>query len=186
MVEHAHDREVGTAVQRPFQRPDRRGDRRVGIGARRTGHADRKRGVVAAAVFGMEHEGQIQRPGIQSGITSFQHVQKILRDRKVLFRETNVQRTSLVAVAHDVVRVSDDGRELRDQVHRLAHQVVPRSVVGVFVEGIHLQYAAGQDIHDVLALQVEDVHFGLLGQRHALVHHVAESGQFFFVGKVAG
>ena len=90
-----------------------------------------------------------------------------------------------VAVAHDVVGVGDDRRELRDQVDRLAHQVVARGVVGVFVEGVHLQYAAREDVHHVRSFQVEDVHLGLLAQRHEGVNQALERFELFAVGQVA-
>ena len=77
VVEHLHYREVRAAVQRAFERTDRCGDRRVGVGARRTGHAYREGRVVTAAVFGMQHQCAVEGFRFQFGELAFEHVKEI-------------------------------------------------------------------------------------------------------------
>ena len=57
---HLNDLDVCPAVFRPFQRAQRRGNRRIGICAGGGNHPGRKSRIVAAAVFCMQYKGNIQ------------------------------------------------------------------------------------------------------------------------------
>lgn len=72
-----------------------------------------------------------------------QHVQEILGKRVVVLRVAEVERAPEILVAQHVVCICDDGRELRDQLDALAHQVVRREIVRIVVERVHLKHAAG-------------------------------------------
>ena len=98
----------------------------------------------------------------------------------------DVQALSLHRVPIAVVRVGDDRRELGDQVHGLAHLVVPGTGVRIRIKGIHLQHAAGEDVHDVGTFQVDDVHQRAVVQGHPGVQELGEGLQFLAVGQFAG
>ena len=185
MLELVDDGQIGSAVKRSLERSYSRRDRRIGIGSRRTGYADRERRVVAAAVLGMQHQRQIERARVELRIAALEHIEKILRYRKFLLRKADMQRAPLIAVTHDVVRIGDDRGKLRDQIDRLPHQVIARGIVRVIVEGVHAEHAAGQNIHDVLPLHVENVHLRLVMQRHEIVNQRTEGRQLLPVGQVA-
>ena len=55
--QHPHHVGVGAAVQRPFERADRRDDRRIDVGQRGRGHASRKRRGVQL-VIGVQRSAQ--------------------------------------------------------------------------------------------------------------------------------
>ena len=186
MMEHIDNLYIGSPVQRAFQRTDTGGNGRIGIRAGRTGHADGERRVVTSAMFGLQDKQQVERTGFQISEIFFQHMKEVLGDRKVFMRVADMQRTALLAMPVNVVSVGDDGRETRDQLDRLAHQVVARGIVGVRVERVHFEDATGQDVHDVLSLQVQDVHLRLLFERHIVADQLLEACQFFLVGQFAG
>ena len=60
---HRHDLGVGAAVARALERADSRGVGGVRVGSRRGQHAAGEGGVVAAAVFGVQHEHHIEQHG---------------------------------------------------------------------------------------------------------------------------
>ena len=94
-------------------------------------------------------------PRVELGVVSLlQHVEEVRGYREVLMRVMDVQRASAHGVAVAVVGVSHDGGELRGELHRLAHEVVSRQVVGVRVERVHLQHGAREYVHDVRTLKV--------------------------------
>ncbi|MPN16421.1 hypothetical protein SDC9_163761 [bioreactor metagenome] len=67
MIQHFHHFDIGSAVTGAFQRTDRGGNRRIGIGAGRRKDAGGEGGIVAAAVFGVQHQAQIQQPRFFGG-----------------------------------------------------------------------------------------------------------------------
>ena len=92
----------------------------------------------------------------------------------------------MVVVPVHIVRVGDRGRELRDELDALAHQVVARHVVGILVESIELHHAAREDVHDVVPLQLDDVQDGLLLKRHVVDDQVLECLELLRVRQAAG
>ena len=113
-------------------------------------------------------------------------MEEVLGNRQVLMRVADMQRTALLAVTVNIVGIGDDGRKARDQLDRLAHQVVARRVVGVRIESVHFEHATCQYVHDVLSFEVEDVHLRFLFERHAVADQFPETRQLFLVGKLSG
>ena len=175
--DHVADLEVGAAVLGALQGPDARGDGRKRVRAGRRSHAHGEGGVVTAAVLGVQDQQHVERAGVQLRVVgSLQHIEEILRQRQARLGVADVQGTAVVVVPVHIVRVGDRGRELRDQLDALAHQVVARHVVRILVEGVELHHAAREDVHDVVALQLDDVQDGLLLQRHIV--EVAQMGSY--------
>ena len=97
-----------------------------------------------------------------------------------------MQAAATDGVLVNIVGVSHDGRELGDELYRLPHEVVATDVVGVRVKGVHLQDAARENVHDVGALDVDDVHDGAVVQCHVVVEQFLEGVQLLLVGQLAG
>ncbi len=136
-------------------------------------------------MLGLNDEQQIEHARIEFGvIVLLDHIEEVLGNGLLLQRMADIQALPLHRVAVDVVSVGDDGRELRDQIDRLPHQVVARDVIGIGVKRIHLEYATGQDIHDIGALEVNQMHDGAMVERHILIDKFLESFQFLFVRQV--
>ena len=85
-----------------------------------------------------------------------------------------VQRPSSYGVAIDVISIGDDRGELRNELYGLTHEVIARDVIGVLVEGIHLQHATCKDVHDVCAFEINQMHRAVV-EWHVLVEQFAES-----------
>lgn len=47
------------------------------------------------------------------------------------------------------------------------------SIVGIGIETIHFEYAARKDIHDIISLQLDNIHFRLLLERHIVIDQFA-------------
>ena len=58
-VEHLAHFDVGSAVFGSFERAQGRRHRRIGVRSRGRDHVRRERGVIAAAVFGMQNEAKV-------------------------------------------------------------------------------------------------------------------------------
>ena len=91
VVEHVGDLDIGSAMKRAFQRADARSYGRVSV--RTGGGSDtyRKRRVVTAAMFRLQHQQQVEGAGIQFRIVLLQHIEEILCKRKILLRMTDMQ-----------------------------------------------------------------------------------------------
>ena len=155
MVEHVDGSDVCASVQRTLERANAGCYARVSVGAARRRHPHRERGVVSTSVLRLYDEEHVEHPRVELGVVSLlQHVEEVLGYREVLMRVMDVQRASAHGVAVAVVGVSHDCGELRGELHRLAHEVVARQVVGVRVERVHLQHSAREYVHDVRTLKV--------------------------------
>ena len=186
VFDHVVYTDIGTAMLRTFQRTDACGNRGVGVGTGRRGHAHGKGGVVTAAMLCLQDEQQVERAGIKRRVVvAQQHVQEVLGQRIVLFRVTDVERAALCLVAQHVVGIGNDGGELRSQLYALAHQVVARNVIGRRVVGVEFKHAAGQYVHDVTAFQFDNAHHGLGHERHVLHQKAAKFLQLFGIGQIA-
>src|SRR5690554_2171541 len=118
LTEHHEDPLVGAAVKRARKRPDRRGDRSVGICKRRAGHASRKRGRVHA-VLGVEGERDVEDSlGRLRGHVPLKHVEEV---RSV--RELSLRRNELLAPT-DAMPGGDDRRHLGDEADGRAEAIV--------------------------------------------------------------
>ena len=75
--EHLHDRLVGSPMQRPLERPDGAGNRRVNVGEGRCDHA-RGKGRSVQLMIGVQDEGDIQGLGGRLGwLFAGQHPEEI-------------------------------------------------------------------------------------------------------------
>ena len=89
-------------------------------------------------------------------------------------------------MAKHVIGIRDDGREFRDKLNALPHQIIAGSVICIRVKTIHLEHAARQDVHNVVSFKFNDIHLGLLLQRHVVVDEFTERREFFLVGQATG
>ena len=99
---------------------------------------------------------------------------------------TDMQGTAECSMAEHIISIRNDGRELGDKIDTLAHQIVAGSIVGIGIETIHFEYAARKDIHDIISLQLDNIHFRLLLERHIVIDQFAERSQFFLVRQTTG
>ena len=123
-MEHLDHLNIGTSMQRTFQRTDTGGDAGIGIRTGRAGDTYCKRRVVTTSVFSLQYQQQVEHTGFQRRIILFNHIKEVLGQRQVLVRVTDMQGTSVDAVTINVVSIRNDGRELRNQLDGLTHQVV--------------------------------------------------------------
>ena len=89
-------------------------------------------------------------------------------------------------MAKHIKGIGYDSGEFRNQLDALAHQVIARGVVRIRIETVHLQYAACQDIHNVVSFKLDDIHLRLLFQRHIIIDQLAKGSQLFLVGQTTG
>ena len=163
-------------MERALQRADARGDAAIGVGACRTGHTHRERRVVTATMLGLHNEQQVKYAGVEfREVLVLQHEEEVLSNRGSLLRMTYVQRPSSYGVAIDVISIGDDRGELRNELYGLTHEVIARNVIGVLVEGVHLQHATCKDVHDVGAFEINQMHHRAVVEWHVLVEQFAES-----------
>ena len=99
---------------------------------------------------------------------------------------TDVQGTTECSMAEHIISIRNDGRELGDKIDTLAHQIIAGSIVGIGIETIHFEYAARKNIHDIISLQLDNIHFRLLFERHIVIDQFAERSQFFLVRQATG
>ena len=138
-------------------------------------------------MFGLGDHQEVEHPDIKVRICIIlEHMQEILGNAYIFLRMADMQRTPLHRVAVAVVGICDDCRHLCYQVDRLTDEVVARKVVRVRVEGIHLEYAARQDVHDVRTFEVDDADHGTMVKSHAFVDQHAERIKLLLVRQTAG
>ena len=79
VVEHLDDLDVCTAVPRPFQGTQRRGDCRIGVRARRGDNVRGKSRVISAAVLSVKYHRKVKhfRFGVRKFAVLTQNVQKV-------------------------------------------------------------------------------------------------------------
>ena len=137
-------------------------------------------------MFCLKNQQQVEGAGIQFGVILFQHIQEVFSDRQFFLRMADMQGTTESGVAKHIVSIGDDGRELRDKIDALTHQVITGSIIRVGIKTIHFEYAARKDIHNVVPFQFDNIHFRFLFQRHVVVNQVTEREQFFLIRQTAG
>ena len=98
--EHLHDLLVGAAVAGTLQGAHRRRDGGIDVGAGGGEHPAGKGGVVAAAVLGVEHQAQIQQPGLLVGVPVVvaHGVEEVLRHAQPLLGPVEVEGLVVVVV----------------------------------------------------------------------------------------
>ena len=169
-------------MQGTFQRSNACRDAGIGICTGRRSYAHGESRVVTTTMLCLDNQQKVKHASVQLGIVVvFQHIEEVLGDTLPFQRPADMQAPAPYGMTVNVVGVGDNSRYLGYQFNALAHQVVPAHVIGIRVKSIHLQYATSQDVHDVGAFQVYDMHRGAMVERHVIVEQFAESGQFLFV-----
>ena len=97
-----------------------------------------------------------------------------------------MQRTTIRGMAQHVISVCNNGRELGYQVNTLTHQVIARSIIRLRVKTVHFKHATGQNVHNVISLQLDDIHFGFLFQRGIIINQLTERCQLLLVRQMTG
>ena len=137
-------------------------------------------------MLSLDDKQQIEHTRVEFGeVFILKHIEKVLCDRHILTGMTDIETTTLHGVSIDVISVGDDRGELGDQLDGLPHEIVARDVIGIGIKGVHLQHATGQDVHNVAAFQVDDVHNRTMVKRHILIDQLTESRQLLLVGQIA-
>ena len=165
--EHLHDLLVGAAVAGTLQGAHRRRDGGIDVGAGGGEHPAGKGGVVAAAVLGVEHQAQIQQPGLLVGVPVVvaHGVEEVLRHAQPLLGPVEVEGLVVVVVPLGREGVGHDHRYAGNELHRLPELVGQGHVIGPPVIGIEGQHRAGQLIHHIGAGGLEDHVLGEHGRQ---------------------
>ncbi len=177
---HHHDPVVGAAVARPFQRADRRGNRGIDVGSRGGQHPRGERGVVAAAVLGVDHHADVQQLGFLVGedAVGADGVQNGLRRGLGRVDGVEVHAFFVEMPALDLIGVRHDGGQAGNELDGLAHVVFQRRVVRVVIVGIQGQNRARELVHHVPRRRLDDhVLRKIFGQLAVAVQHLAEPVQ---------
>ena len=118
----------------------------------------RERRVVAAAMFGVENEREVERLRLQrrvgAGLADEQ--QQVLGGGLFRIRIANHQGMAAMVVRLGLIGVRRDGRESRDQLHRLPQIGLEVEEIGGRVVGIGSQHGAGDGVHQILARTAND------------------------------
>ena len=112
VMEHLYHLNVGTSVQRTFQRTDSGCNAGISIRASRTGDTYGKCRVVTTSMLCLKHQQQVEHTRFQRSVFFLNHVKEVFGQRQILVRMANVQRTSVYTVTIDAIRIRNDGREL--------------------------------------------------------------------------
>ena len=186
MVEHIDNLDIGTTMQRTLQTADTCSNRTVSICTGRRCYTYSKGRVVTTTMFCLDNQEKVEHTGIQFGIVlMLHHIKKVLSNREILTRMTNMETSTLNRVTVDVVCISDNGWELGYQLYALAHQIVTADVIRIRIEGVHFEHTTGQDVHDVTAFQLDDMGNRTMIKRHIIVQEFSESIQFLLIRQLA-
>ena len=149
-VKHFLRLDIGAAVAGAFQRADGRGDGGIGVGTRGGEHAAGKRRVVAAAVFGVDDQSEVEQFGflVGVGLVGAEHAQKVFRGGEFLFGVVDVQTVPAEHVAVHGIGVRRDHGQARHQLHPLPQHIGKGGFVGVVVVGVERQHTRGHLVHD--------------------------------------
>ena len=186
VVQLVHDLQVGAAVLGTFQRADGRRDGRVGVGAGAGQHTAGEGGAVAAAVVGVDHQAEVQKPCLLVGelLVGAVGAQDVLRRALALGGQMKVHAGPVVHPALDLVGVDHHGGQLGDEVDALPQDVGQAGILGVLVVAVHGQHAAGHLVHQVGGGGVEDhVVRKAPGQFPVMFQQLAELGVLLPVGQ---
>ena len=182
VMEHIDHLDVGTTMKRTFQAADTGGNRAVSICAGGRSDTNGKGRVVTTTMLCLDDEQQVEHSCIKLRIVFvLHHIEKVLCDGEVLARMTDMQTATLYRVAVDVVGIGDNGWELGYQLYALTHQVVAADVIRIWIECVHLEHASRQYVHDVAALQFDNMRDGAVVERHVVVEQFLKSFQLLLV-----
>jgi len=124
--------------------------------------------VVAAAVFGMQHQRQIQQLRLQGRVAAViaQHVQEVLRGGQFRLRGMNDEAALAIVIHIGLVAVGREQRESGHQFQALPQHIREGNIFRPVVEYIHRQDALGHRVHHVATGQLEQrVVDKVIGQR---------------------
>ncbi len=147
----------------------------------------RERRVVAAAVLGVQNEALVEHRRFEGGELAVvaQHVQDIFRGGKVCARLMNKQRRVRIIIAVRLLAVDGEKRELRDELKRLAQNILFRGIVRPRVIGVEGKHAAGEHIHHVARGRLhDDVALERGGQGAEIRQNFAEAVELASRGQV--
>ena len=189
VVDHVAGLEVGAAVLGALERADGRRVGGVGVGAGGGEHARGERGVVAAAVLGVQDEHDVEQHGllVREALVRAQDVEDGLGHRVALAHRRHEQ--ALVVLLRHVggVRHGGRARPAAEQGERHVDLVRGRGVVGVGVEGVEQKRRALQHVHDGVAVgRAREEAEVALGQLLARVDAGAEVVELGARGQLAG
>ena len=157
VLKHERNFQIGAAVFGSLQRTEGRRHGGIGVRAGRSNDVGGKRGVVAAAVFGMDDQADVQRLCFQIGefIVPAQDVQNVLRAGIFLDGAVDDEGRPVV-IPPCAVAVHGEEGELRDELQGLPQDVFSGERIGRFVKGIKVEHAPCQHIHDVCGGRLHD------------------------------
>ena len=158
---HARDLDVGAAVLGALERADAPGVRGVGVGAARGEHARRERGVVAAAVLGVQHEHDVEHARLLRRPLHVvtEHVEHRLGSGQAGQRRVDVHcRRRVLVLARGQVREHGDAGQAAQHLHGDLHLVLGVDDVGFggAVHRVEHEHRAGHHVHDVFGREVHD------------------------------
>ncbi|MPM63085.1 hypothetical protein SDC9_109965 [bioreactor metagenome] len=118
ILKHFGHLDIGAAVLWPFQRCQCRHHGRISVGTGRRDDPRGKRGVVAAAVLGVQHQRKVQHAGFELGKRTVraQHLQNIFCGGKLGLRRADDQRFVVMVIGVCLIAVHRQHREQRDQL----------------------------------------------------------------------
>ena len=147
---HRHDLGVGAAMARTLERTDGRGVGGVRVGGRRGQHAAGERGVVTAAVLGMQHEHHVEQHGLVAGErhAAAEHLQDGLGGGKAGRRVRHVHLGAATLGDRRHMRECGDAGETGEHGDGDVDLVLGRDRVGLGVEGVEQQHGALKHVHD--------------------------------------
>ncbi len=107
-------------------------------------------GIVAAAVFRVKNQSDVQQPGFQIGVLAHRpnQTQDIFRCGELRKRIVEVKTLILEMRALRLIGICSDRGQTGNQVDRLTEHVADGSVFRFFVEAVHGENAPGHLIHD--------------------------------------
>ena len=138
VAHHHHDAMIGAAVTRPLERTDGSGNRRIDVCPRGGQNAGRKGGVIAAAVFRVNHHAQVEKLCLLVGKLPVRtdRVEDSFRCGMLRIERMEEHALFVVMAALDLIGIRHDGRQAGDELHRLTHIVFQRNIIRIVVIGI--------------------------------------------------
>ena len=186
--EHLGHLDVSAAVPRTLERAERRRDRGIGVRAGTCHDVVGERRVVAAAVFGVQDEAEVEDEGFQFRIllVGTNEAENVFRRAQILARLVYDEATVRVVVRVHLIAVGGEQGKLRDELYALSEYVGDRDIVGAFVVAVQGEHAARDDVHHVRGRCFHDyVAHETFGQSAELAQHFVEVFQLLFVGQFA-
>ena len=150
-VEHLHHLDIRPAVTVPLEGADSGRNSGIGIGPGGGHHARGKGGIVAAAVFCMKHQTQVEQVRFLFGIliVNAQSVENRLRGVVGRVERMKIHRLLVIMAALYLVGVDHNGRQRGDQADGLADQIFYGAVFRIRIIGIQRQHRTCNFIHNV-------------------------------------